>query len=118
MAKADDEKFTVTNVKNVLSEKKQPWEMAAAEFESAIGKGRVVPATGKEKRAEKKYLEEVGDDLTPLGHGEAAGYTPEEIAHFYYTYQRTIGHSHAEAIRIARKWLVQDAIKEKKPVPA
>jgi hypothetical protein len=105
-------------VKNLSSDKKFAWQMTAAEFESAVGKGRVVPATGKETPAERKYLEEVGGNLTPLGHGEAAGYTPEEISHFYYTYQRTIGHSHAEAIRIARKWLVQDAMKEGKPVPA
>jgi hypothetical protein len=100
-----------------MSDKKHPWQMMAAEFESAVGKGRVVPATGEQTPAEKKYLEEVGDDLTPLGHGEAAGYTPEEIAHFYYMYQRRIGRPHAEAIRIARKWLVQDAMKEGKPVP-
>ena len=92
-----------------------PWKMTQREFEVAAARGKIVPATGIKTEAEKIYEKARKGKETALGLGEAAGFSGEDIAHFYIVWQERLGNP--EAARIARKWLIQDALKEGKTVP-
>lgn len=97
--------------------KREPWQMTQEEFDASASKGRIVETTRKYNKTEREYYAKKGKDITPLGAGEAAGYAPEDINYFYLNWQMRMGQPHEVASKIARKWLIQDAIKEGLPVP-
>lgn len=61
---------------------KHIWEMTLAEFMEAADKGKLHQATGQLTAKEVIYLLDAIVE-TPLGRGLAAGYSEEDIAHFY-----------------------------------
>jgi hypothetical protein len=92
--------------------------MTREEFNEAAKRGNIVPAEGRRTPAEAEYESRVGrDNITALGSGEAAGYRGEDIAAFYVEFLRRQGQRGDEGLNIARKWLVQDALREGRPVP-
>lgn len=91
---------------------KQPWQMTASEFEQAVKRGKIVKSTGKTVPGEESAK-------TPLRMGELNGYSPDDIAHFYAKrrgYPDSVT-SKYDPIVEGRKELVEDALREGKPVP-
>lgn len=89
------------------------WEMSADEFAAAARRGRIVKATGKFSDRERAYDVERKGQETPLGYGEAAGYSADDIAHFYANHP-----SLGPDIAVARRMMIKHALREGKAVPA
>jgi hypothetical protein len=61
---------------------KEPWQMPKDEWIKFAEKGKIVPATGVDTPEELAYEKEA-KIWSYFGQGEAAGYSPEDIAQFY-----------------------------------
>jgi hypothetical protein len=97
---------------------KQPWEMSRKEFEQAVKRGKLHPATDRRVSGEE-------DAKTPLRVGELNGYSGDDIARFYAA-RRGYGNRNLPKTKAGKKYdsigagrieLVDDALYEGRNVP-